>query len=365
MEENTKPKKGFKLLSATTAVSIAFVALLGFLYITFYFYHSEIIPYKFFEQATGNYAQLIAGVIGTLLSFAGIILIYATFKEQQESNKAQEDKLNRQTELFNQQQFETTFFNLIENHFRIIKSFDAEFHDRLRKEKSDKSGYNQLNELYRRFRNDFEEISELQISSPYGCHKSINFYPLKDYRINVPLVKKSVSNINLILDYISSSKQVKDEVKELYGRILFSSLNESEIYFFVCIAYLETGKSKFEFKDFDNYFKKHGFINAAKFNLNQSMGFYYQTLEASNMITMNFNEVEMEMNLYSKREYQNISALMHKINGENINLQNVSIILEKPFRKVLDITIFESSGGSIFNYAIPIVSILKEKKKKI
>ncbi|MBL0048870.1 MAG: hypothetical protein IPP32_12325 [Bacteroidetes bacterium] len=361
MEEKTEPKNGFRILSATMAIAIAFIALVAFLFITFFFFHSEIIPYKFFEQATGNYAQLIAGVIGTLLSFAGIILIYATFKEQQDSNKAQDDKQNRQTKLFNQQQFETTFFNLIENHFRIIKSFDEEFFDLNRNSSKDKSGYNQLNDCFRRFRIKFYKVADYQISSQYSNYQTINFYPLADENIDKAIIIKSASNIQLILDYILSSKQIDKDAKELYARILFTSLNESEVYFYIARSFWETGKSNFFFKNFNDYFLEQEMMRSVKFSLNQSLGFYTSERNGpSREFVLTANDVKSDLKLIEMGENQEINSIEHSIYGENVSFEFEEIVLLFPERKKLKIDFDKCNGGGMFYIKLPIASIANE-----
>lgn len=56
----------------------------------------------------GTFGDYVGGVIGTILSFFSIILIYATYKNQVASSSIQ--------------QFETTFFNLLQNQREILKS---------------------------------------------------------------------------------------------------------------------------------------------------------------------------------------------------------------------------------------------------
>lgn len=56
----------------------------------------------------GTFGDYVGGVIGTILSFFSIILIYAIYKNQVASSSIQ--------------QFETTFFNLLQNQREILKS---------------------------------------------------------------------------------------------------------------------------------------------------------------------------------------------------------------------------------------------------
>jgi hypothetical protein len=55
-----------------------------------------------------SFADYFGGVTGTILTFFSIILIYATYKNQVKTSTLQ--------------QFETTFFNLLQNQREILKS---------------------------------------------------------------------------------------------------------------------------------------------------------------------------------------------------------------------------------------------------
>lgn len=56
----------------------------------------------------GIFGEYVGGVVGTILSFISVILIYATYTNQVKNSI--------------QQQFETTFFNLLQNQREILKS---------------------------------------------------------------------------------------------------------------------------------------------------------------------------------------------------------------------------------------------------
>ncbi len=363
MKNKILDKVILRILDAKTALFIALFAIVSFVIITLSFYHSEIIPYKFFEQATGNYAQLIAGVVGSLLSFSGIILIYVTFREQRESNKAQEIKLNQQTDLFNQQQFETTFFNLIENHFRIIRSFDAEFRGYLKNEKTEKSGHIQIDEHFRIFKYNYELISSYKLSAGYCNYQTINFYPLTNEHFDVPILKKSASNIQLIIDYISASKQIKESEKEIYGRILFTSLNESEVYFYVARSYWENGIKSFAYNDFNSCFIGQEMLKAVNFNLNQKLGFYAVNLdEPINRIVTTNAELGRDLKIIENQDGQKINLLQHTIKGNAISFHDGKLLLTAPHRKEIefDFKAYLSEGGGYFHFAVPIALFAKE-----
>ncbi len=79
------------------------------------------------EIQISNYGELgdfIAGITGTLISVAAFILLYLTYKTQKQELSETRDILNKQHQTFEKQQFETTFFNLLNLHDSIVNSID-------------------------------------------------------------------------------------------------------------------------------------------------------------------------------------------------------------------------------------------------
>lgn len=66
-----------------------------------------------------NIGSFIGGFVGVFLSGAGFLLIYSTFLEQSEFNV-------KQTKLFNKQQFETTFFNMLNTYRSLVEMMEGE-----------------------------------------------------------------------------------------------------------------------------------------------------------------------------------------------------------------------------------------------
>jgi hypothetical protein len=76
----------------------------------------------------GTFGDYIGGTIGTLFSIVGTVLIYMTYKNQVASTE-------RQINLAYTQQFETTFFNLLQNYKTVIGNINNESY-KLRKSRS-------------------------------------------------------------------------------------------------------------------------------------------------------------------------------------------------------------------------------------
>ena len=84
--------------------------VLSFAAYTFYKYYTAFHDNGISKDTAdwGTFGDYIGGIIGTILSFFSIVLIYATYKNQVENSRLQ--------------QFETTFFNLLQNQREILKS---------------------------------------------------------------------------------------------------------------------------------------------------------------------------------------------------------------------------------------------------
>jgi len=67
------------------------------------------------QSVWGTFGDYIGGVSGTIFNFTGVVLIYFTFKRQQETSVLQ--------------QFESTFFNLVNIHREMTKSFSGRLNE--------------------------------------------------------------------------------------------------------------------------------------------------------------------------------------------------------------------------------------------
>jgi len=72
-----------------------------------------------------NLGEFIGGVTTPFLSIAAFILLFMTYKSQKEELKESQKILRNQSELMNKQQFETTFFNLINLHNQITSQINT------------------------------------------------------------------------------------------------------------------------------------------------------------------------------------------------------------------------------------------------
>jgi hypothetical protein len=75
---------------------------------------------KLDDGKASNIGQFVGGIVGVFLSGAGFFLIYSTFQVQKEFNDKQDvfnrqqiEYFHQQNKLFDKQQFESSFFNLL------------------------------------------------------------------------------------------------------------------------------------------------------------------------------------------------------------------------------------------------------------
>lgn len=79
-----------------------------------------------------NYGEFIGGIVGSLLSFAGILLLMQTIKDQQYSIRISQKALLSQSEelqatrrIHQEQQFGSIFFQLLSTYNELVKSFET------------------------------------------------------------------------------------------------------------------------------------------------------------------------------------------------------------------------------------------------
>ncbi|MDZ4752745.1 MAG: hypothetical protein SGI87_14095 [Flavobacteriales bacterium] len=118
IENNSKKEKGWfeKLGIALAVIAFAFMCLpillwrMGILADT-----------ADFASKMGDYE---GGVGGALLSFAGLLLLLQTIKDQRRDYQAQLDELRLAKRAHEEQQFEVTFFQALNGHNELIKHFE-------------------------------------------------------------------------------------------------------------------------------------------------------------------------------------------------------------------------------------------------
>jgi len=95
----------------STEIIVLFAIIIPAILILIYYFNFR--KYGISDESANwaNFGNYLSGVIGTILTFISIILIYKTYKNQVKNSTLQ--------------QFETTFFNLLQNQREILKSLSG------------------------------------------------------------------------------------------------------------------------------------------------------------------------------------------------------------------------------------------------
>lgn len=226
MDKGNKPNRLLWILGG--AAVAAFLIILG-LYIA-YFKNLSVTN----DSATwGTFGDYLGGTLNPIISFLALIgLLYTIHQQAQEMQATREElkqaaeqqrqqveQQSHQSEIFNLQQFESTFFSLLEQHNKAIERIDVE------------SIYKELHNIYN---NKIDQITTRKPSEELSnkhAIKSINqHYELKSYFnllfqilkfISISLSKNSESNNSedskiTIKDFYSDSKISKDKISQKY-----------------------------------------------------------------------------------------------------------------------------------------------------
>lgn len=72
-------------------------------------------------EITGQFGDFFGGVIGSLWTLAGVFLYFSALKVQQKQLKVQKEEMKQSEKLLSQQQFENTFFGLLQTQKELKK----------------------------------------------------------------------------------------------------------------------------------------------------------------------------------------------------------------------------------------------------
>ena len=190
------------------------------------------------DSATwGTFGDYLGGTLNPIISFLALIgLLYTIHQQAQEMQATREEleqaaeQQRRQSEIFNLQQFESTFFSLLEQHNKIIET--------LVKNVDEINKYNQTHDSKDSFINEiYEKYSEIYQSNVCDNQIKINLYianniqqnlELKRYfivlfqilkLISLNLSKDTYGNTNnkiSIEDYVADDEKSREKISNLY-----------------------------------------------------------------------------------------------------------------------------------------------------
>lgn len=214
------------------------------------------------EKDFNEVGDFIGGVAGSLWALAGLFFIYIAFlgqkieiKYQQEDLELTRDELKETKEVFKQQaqimsgqQLDNTFFNLLDNHRKLVDSFG--FQSKNLGNLNMIKGYEALSEI----KTDLEEIFIIYSE----CHRSKKVLNSDVFESN-PIDKlKSNSNVKLLHDEVSHillfiKNRIKKDQQKFYFDTVRHNLNSDEKYLVEAYNYFVTSSPlAFSFNDFNN-----------------------------------------------------------------------------------------------------------------
>ncbi|WGD34235.1 hypothetical protein [Olleya sp. YS] len=323
--------------------------------------------YNFWESESGKLNEVgdfVGGVAGSFWALSGLFFIYIAFlgqkieiKYQQEDLALTRDELmesrkvfKTQAEIMRNQQLDDTFFNLLDNHRRIVESLRTKktkpFNLNFRYTRNSReivSGYELLEQIYY----DWDEL--FLMHSKY--HKSKKIYDLRVSDIDpielVALnddVKLVFNELNNIIDFINI--QIPENKKEFYFNVLSGSLSHYEKFLFDARGFISSKNHNLIFKNFDPnlYFNLKVKIPKLKFNkVNKEVN--DDLFRAIGWERISYSSIKLEIRLESKVFLiKNNSIYKEKVSLEGYKSIDVDIVKDFNIHKFPKF--FTSNTGS-------------------
>lgn len=255
---------------------IAWILVVGGILLMFLGVYKWVFSDKDFNEV-GDY---IGGVSGSLWALAGLFFIYIAFLGQkiEIKNQQKELALNRkelelsreelkesrivfkaQADIMLDQKLDATFFNLLDNHRKVVDSFKAK--ERVNQtivleygEEYDTkviSGYEALENIYGRLKWYLKEYSKFLKSRNIFEPRITNSNPIKEIKQyqDIEILYNEVSGI---VEFIL--QRIRKENQEFYLKTLFNNLSNQEK--FLLSAYnINCSDNFLEVLNFENYLK--------------------------------------------------------------------------------------------------------------
>lgn len=226
MDKGNKPNRLLWILGGIAVAAFIFV-------LERYINNFKTFPIANDSATWGTFGDYLGGTLNPIISFLALIGLLYTIHQQAQEMKATREELkqaaeqqrqqveqqSRQSEIFNLQQFESTFFSLLEQHNKVVERIEVE------------SIYEELHNIYNKKIDQITtRIPSEELSNSHAI-KSINqHYELKSYFnllfqilkfISISLPKNSTSNNSedskiTIKDFDSDNKRSKEKLSHEY-----------------------------------------------------------------------------------------------------------------------------------------------------
>ena len=214
MDKGNKPNRLLWILGGIAVAAFIFV-------LERYINNFKTFPIANDSATWGTFGDYLGGTLNPIISFLALIgLLYTIHQQAQEMQATREElkqaaeQQHRQADIFNLQQFESTFFSLLEQHNKVVERIEVE------------SIYKELHNIYNKKIDQITTRKPSEELSNSHAIKSINqHYELKSYFnllfqilkfISISLSKNSESNNSeeekLSHEYINSQERMYSDI---------------------------------------------------------------------------------------------------------------------------------------------------------
>lgn len=167
-------------------------------------------------EITGQFGDFFGGVIGSLWTLAGVFLYFSALKVQQKQLKVQKEEMKQSEKLLSQQQFESTFFGLLQTQKELKKDLFCKVKIIIPTEHQNDYTFNYVEYDSKLF---FHYIIQ-------ELHKLYQIYTRETYNIwNDNLARLQIDDLNNQAEYYKQEEKMFNYSTEFYK--VFNELNLS------------------------------------------------------------------------------------------------------------------------------------------
>ena len=167
-------------------------------------------------EITGQFGDFFGGVIGSLWTLAGVFLYFSALKVQQKQLKVQKEEMKQSEKLLSQQQFESTFFGLLQTQKELKKDLFCKVKIIIPTEHQNDYTFNYVEYNSKLF---FHYIIQ-------ELHKLYQIYTRETYNIwNDNLARLQIDDLNNQAEYYKQEEEMFNYSTEFYK--VFNELNLS------------------------------------------------------------------------------------------------------------------------------------------
>lgn len=205
----------------------------------------------------GLFGDFVGGVIGSIWALAGVILFYVALTEQRKEFKETRDVFQEQSKIYTQQsktlelqQFESTYFNMLQLHHQIVGSIDYDHYNDITENTKTVTSRDCFKGFYDQFHNSLQSKIKQGTETVKAARESY-LKVFASYQSDLGPYFRNLYNILKFID----REQRGDKRNRLYSNLLRAQLSDFELklLFYHCLS--EHGKDEFK-----TYVQKYQFF---------------------------------------------------------------------------------------------------------